>query len=866
MLQRNDVLSNMLPLENEEILTEGCPFILSSVRKTINRVAECLFLNNLLAITIGISILKLNCLLIAILLACFPRFANAQAGLCPPNLDFEQGDFTNWNLFTGTATTTPIVWTPVATPVVPRHTIISRLTSGTDPYGGFPESCPNGSAFCVRLGNNQSGRQAERITYTYSIPATVSTFSMIFNYAVVLQNPNHTIPEQPRFTAKITDVSTGLSIPCVDFDFAATASLPGFRHSAIDPSVIYKGWTPITINLSAYIGRTIQLEFTANGCTLGAHFGYAYVDVNTNCNGAIAGTTICQGDNSITLTAPFGFESYEWYADNTFTTLLATTQNLPLNPAPAVGTIIPVIVNPYPGFGCKDTLYATITVSPKPVSVAGPDVNLCKYQAATLGGPATAGYTYSWTPVSQVDDPFISNPTGTGTLPGPTEFIVKTTDILTGCFSYDTTYIYNKVVDTAIRLSGRYEFCDYGIPEATLTVNNTSSPIQWYNGGTLLAGVTSASYQPLVSGNYWAAVTQNGCTDSTAAIAVAVHPLPVSSFAPDEDTLCVTNNSFVFRNSSAVPDNSLLSYNWKFSNGTTQQTTDATIHFTAVGIYRAELVATSEFGCKDSTHSDVYVLPNGVPNFTWDSICMNRPTKFTNLSNENGSALVKYNWSFNNGGPGSVVRDPLPVMYTTPGKADVTLEMTTLGCETDPKKIVLQVQANPSHKPVRYRDITVPQNSSQFIHVRDTVGKIFNWTPAIQLSKYNARYTEFFATGDDVKYLVEITDEHTCVTTDTILMQVLKKPGYYLPTAFTPNADGLNDVAIPYLVGMKGLKSFSVFNRWGIRIFYSEKEGEGWDGKSKGVPQDSGVYVWLLEFYDSRNEVRTEKGTITIIR
>ena len=97
-------------------------------------------------------------------------------------------------------------------------------------------------------------------------------------------------------------------------------------------------------------------------------------------------------------------------------------------------------------------------------------------------------------------------------------------------------------------------------------------------------------------------------------------------------------------------------------------------------------------------------------------------------------------------------------------------------------------------------------------------------------------------------------------------MQVLKKPGYYLPTAFTPNGDGLNDVAIPYLVGMKGLKSFSVFNRWGNRIFYSVKEGEGWDGKVNGLTQDNGVYVWVLEFYNALNEVVTEKGTITIIR
>ena len=88
-----------------------------------------------------------------------------------------------------------------------------------------------------------------------------------------------------------------------------------------------------------------------------------------------------------------------------------------------------------------------------------------------------------------------------------------------------------------------------------------------------------------------------------------------------------------------------------------------------------------------------------------------------------------------------------------------------------------------------------------------------------------------------------------------MLVQVLKKPGYYLPTGFTPNGDGLNDIVRPYLIGMKSLKSFSIYNRWGDRIFYSAKTGEGWDGKLNGVKQNAGVYVWILEFYDTNDQL-----------
>lgn len=794
--------------------------------------------------------------------------ATAQAGLCPSNLDFESGSFANWTCRWGTVSVAPGVNTvslPGTGQIPGRHTIISAATAVNDPYGGFSQICPNGSGYSVMLGNNSGGHQAEAISYNYTIPSTLTVFSMIFHYAVVLQNPNHSAEEQPRFRARITDLTTNAPIPCVTFDFTASGSLPGFVQSPINGTVVYKDWTPITVNLSAYIGRTIQLEFITSDCIFQAHFGYAYVDVNTNCNGAISGTTICQGDNSITLTAPYGFQSYEWFSDNTFSTLLTNSQTLPLNPAPAVGTVFPVIVTPYPGFGCRDTLYATITVAPKPVSIAGPDINGCTLPQVQIGGTSTPGYTYAWTPVGQVNNPTVSNPLGWTIPPNPAEFIVRTTDVLTGCFSYDTTIVSNTVVDTAINVNGSLSFCN-GAPTATLSVNNASSPVQWYNNGIAIPGATSLSYQPPAQGNYWAAVTQNGCIDSTSTIPVTNNPLPQASFSANNDSLCVTSNSFLFTNTSTVADNSAMTYNWKFSDGGSLQTTDATKTFAAVGNHDAELVATSAFGCKDTVSWAVYVLPNGIPNFSWDPICINRPVLFRNLSNENGSVSSTYNWNFNDGGSGSVVKNPLPVTYTTGGSKNVSLQITNLGCETDPITITKQVLAHAPPPGIRYPSITVPQGSTKFLQARNISGNSYVWRPQLQLNRYNNRYAEFYATGNDVQYLIDIADQNTCVTTDTLLIQILKKPGFYLPTGFTPNGDGLNDVVTPYLIGMKSLKSFSVFNRWGNLVFYSTKYREGWNGKYKGTDQDAGVFVWVLEFIDSSDKKVVERGTLALIR
>ncbi len=965
-----------------------------------------------------------------LLLVLFSGMAIGQSGLCPSNLDFETGNFNGWECRTGgAANALPL---PTIGIVPGRHTIIDAATAGRDLYGNFPTNCPNGGGYSIKLGNQINGSQAESVSYTYTIPSGLTVFSMLIYYAVVLENPSgHPLSNQPRFQARIIDLSTNAPIPCVNFDFISSTAPGGFRLSPIpgnlgDP-VLYKDWTPVSINLNAYIGRTIRLEFVTRDCTQSGHAGYAYIDVGASCNGAITGNFICPGNAGITMNAPFGFQNYTWYSDNTFSTVISTSQTLTLNPAPAVGTIFPIVVEPFTGFGCRDTLYADVQIAPEPVSVAGPDADVCTNAPIQLGTTSQIGLSYAWTPAGQVSNATISNPMGFSLLGPSTEFVVKTTDILTGCYSYDTTYITGKkadttltysgltsycvgdplaitlsvsnllssvqwyngnipipgatgftyqpltsgnywaqvgqvgctdstritsivanqapiadagpnrnvcinetiqlgvpanpsytyawtpaaqvsnataatpmawaistnpqefivevtnaatgcksfdttvitgqIMDTTLRQTGKNDYCDADPAKGILSVSNSLSAVQWYNGNAIIPGATNFTYQPTVSGNYWAQLGQSGCTDSTRTIQFDIHATPVADFTMSSDSACATNHSFLFTNQSVASDGAAMTYLWQMSDGSTQTITDAVKTFSSPGTYRVKLITTTSFGCVDDAgDSTVYVMPNSIPDFTWDSICINRPVLFINQSNENGSPLVKYNWNFNDGGPASLIKNPLPVTYTAAGQTDVTLQVTNLGCEADIKSITKKVQVNPGHTGIRYRTITVPQGASQFIHVRDSIGSVYNWKPPTQLSRYTTQYTEFFANGNDVQYLIDITDKHTCVTTDTIMMQILKKPGYYLPTGFTPNGDGLNDEAIPFLVGMKSLKSFSVFNRWGNLVFYTTTQGKGWDGKQNGQMLNTGVFVWILEFYNSDNKLVSEKGTITLIR
>src|SRR6202008_1340760 len=102
-----------------------------------------------------------------------------------------------------------------------------------------------GSGYSIQLGNSNTGRQAERGSYTFTVPADQDNYSIIYNYAVVFQNPPHAEWEQPKFTANVFDVTNDTYITCSSFSYAASSNLPGFKESTVKDSVFCKAWTPV---------------------------------------------------------------------------------------------------------------------------------------------------------------------------------------------------------------------------------------------------------------------------------------------------------------------------------------------------------------------------------------------------------------------------------------------------------------------------------------------------------------------------------------------------------------------------------------------------------------------------------------------
>lgn len=122
-------------------------------------------------------------------------------------------------------------------------------------------------------------------------------------------------------------------------------------------------------------------------------------------------------------------------------------------------------------------------------------------------------------------------------------------------------------------------------------------------------------------------------------------------------------------------------------------------------------------------------------------------------------------------------------------------------------------------------------------------------------------------TIDSVRYIVRAINTGGCYAEDDVIVRVFKTgPDLFVPSAFTPNGDGKNDVIRPVGVGIATLQYFRIYNRWGQLLFSTSQTGKGWDGVYNGTPQPSGTYVFEAVGTDQLGNRVYKKGTIVLIR
>lgn len=147
-----------------------------------------------------------------------------------------------------------------------------------------------------------------------------------------------------------------------------------------------------------------------------------------------------------------------------------------------------------------------------------------------------------------------------------------------------------------------------------------------------------------------------------------------------------------------------------------------------------------------------------------------------------------------------------------------------------------------------------------------TTGDIqsISWIPASGLSNHHIT-SPVASPRRTTLYTVTVQTTDGCTASDTVQVKVISK-GVAVPSAFSPNGDGENDVFRPVVLGSSIVYSFSVYNRWGQRIYQSNTQDAGWDGTVKGKPQPAGTYTWILSCTLDTNVPVKKSGTVVLIR
>jgi gliding motility-associated-like protein len=116
-------------------------------------------------------------------------------------------------------------------------------------------------------------------------------------------------------------------------------------------------------------------------------------------------------------------------------------------------------------------------------------------------------------------------------------------------------------------------------------------------------------------------------------------------------------------------------------------------------------------------------------------------------------------------------------------------------------------------------------------------------------------------------YWLQVKDANQCTGKDSIVVNPKEcMKGLYVPTAFSPNGDGKNDVFRPLLFGNVKRFTFTVYNRWGQIVFQTHELQKSWNGEIAGTLQQNNVFVWSCTYQLENEEPKAQKGTVMLVR
>lgn len=577
--------------------------------------------------------------------------------------------------------------------------------------------------------------------------------------------------------------------------------------------------------------------------------------------------SVCANTNfTITANATVNatsISSYTWIKNNV---LQPTITNQLLDNQPAGIYTYKVVATS--AQNCKsDTAIKIITVASKPIATLTA-TNICGSKTIAIAATATVLN-------DNIANHFISYGDGNTSVANPSngtytyanygtydlKYVIKGS---VGCSS-DTVYQTIAVKDKPIlNITYNNNACNNTdfILTAAATVNASSiTNYTWLKDGIILPITTNIITQNNIAASYIykvIATANTGCPSDTATLNVLVEKYPTTIFTAAGG--CVGKNILITNTSINNNAQGAITYTWTTSDGQNSNAIIPNFSFATSGTKTIQLKTSTQNNCIDIITKTITVEDFPTADFTITEACLGRKITITN----NSIGAVNYTWTTNNA---QIDNNFLPnFIFNTIGNYSINLKVAT------PNNCTNAITKNTTIQAVQLFttpgiDTNAVVNQPTQLAVKGAATYI--WGPSNYLNNNSSANPIFTAlvTGN-YPLQIEGTTAQGCKGYANLTVKVFAENTYlWIPNAFTPNGDGLNDKLRITCSGLQTLTNFSLFNRYGELIYIQNTcNGKGWDGIFKGKEQPISAFVYTWSGINFKGEMVGGKGTVMLVR
>lgn len=554
------------------------------------------------------------------------------------------------------------------------------------------------------------------------------------------------------------------------------------------------------------------------------------------------GDTLCVAiGDEITLTPIDVSVDYEWVDnDDPSGTILAVspTYTFTIGSDETILTATSVT-----GTGCIDII--EYTVIPYPDLDAGPDVGILAGESIQLGASSTIASQFIWFPGATLDDPFSANPIATPT--ETTTYYVSSNNGI--CFSSDTV-----VVEIIEKVEVEEAICAQENAPVTIAVADSLVNVFWTTADDTDVILGTGTTLDIVMGEVpvtYRAEADNPTTLGGWIVLLTVVPTPDVNAGADAtillgESIQLNDAATGGTTFSWTPTDGLDDPTAQSPNASPEETTTYT-----VTTYYDDM-------CESSDEVTISIINEFVQT---DSICVvvDQAVTIATLAE-----LTNVQWTN--------VDAPSDILGT-----DVNLSVTGNATNTvyhavgeNPAGDIINMYVTVLANPVVNAGMDEAIRLGDNIELGTTLsaGSIegtFSWSPAQFLD--NPTSPNPVATPiETTEFTVVHTTDGNCTFTDEVTIRVEQKGQLLVPSAFSPNGDGKNDILRIIPVNIAQLTEFKVFNRWGEKVFETRDINQGWNGVYQNKVQDIGVYVYFATAISTQGDPVYIQGNVTIIK